>query len=652
MSGGPIYDLSLDAISLGDNPKYKNTSPSWVVRFVRFPKPIVGPGQSDTSKLETRHMTVINDVINVSVSSRKGAPVHNANLTLLIGEIDYSNRLNVGDHIFIWMRYWQVEADQLKFDLDGSNKRMDGFDSGLKFAGKIISISKTVSVTPNGIPEQIVSIQAQMFTELLSSVMVAPLDTGTNAGLPQQSVLFQLLNPQVWAEFNKGNASKQISAPHQTPDSITAFFLGTFLGNGVNSSYTEILSKLNSTLKPSYNTRMIYPKEASRIFLGPKADTKNNFFDIMNLYTGIESYNSGNANNNKSLLVPKEAKRGRHRKSQNLKGIIGVITPSWDNQPLWSIINEWSNPAANEIYTTLRYDPTDDGIRPTVVHRQIPFTTPDLYRIGGEKLQKFKKARPDADSIMAMTNYVNLPRWKIEPFMVTSINIGTSNDGRVNFVKVDDYEGMKRVAESHSGGSISMAKVFQAQGFVDGNFFYDEDDIKKHGFKAQVMNSFMTGYTTGSVLLSAMQADFRFNGHLKFTGRLTTYGIAEPICVGDNLEYQNVLYHIEGVDHMCRINPDGSKTYRTIFTLSQGLVLDKLIAGQVAYPSTVQEPQFAVTDIQKTVHGNRDSEGQLANKKDKGKANKTAVAQASQKKAAKSKARVASTNKSSKRRKA
>jgi hypothetical protein len=48
-------------------------------------------------------------------------------------------------------------------------------------------------------------------------------------------------------------------------------------------------------------------------------------------------------------------------------------------------------------------------------------------------------------------------------------------------------------------------------------------------------------------------------------------GIYEPIAVGDNLEFDFVIYHIEGVIHRCTISQDGVKSFRTILTISNGI---------------------------------------------------------------------------------
>jgi hypothetical protein len=55
------------------------------------------------------------------------------------------------------------------------------------------------------------------------------------------------------------------------------------------------------------------------------------------------------------------------------------------------------------------------------------------------------------------------------------------------------------------------------------------------------------------------------NGHIKCAG------IEEPIAPGDNLELDDVVYHIETVTHMASCTPDGKKRFETTLELSHGV---------------------------------------------------------------------------------
>ena len=63
-------------------------------------------------------------------------------------------------------------------------------------------------------------------------------------------------------------------------------------------------------------------------------------------------------------------------------------------------------------------------------------------------------------------------------------------------------------------------------------------------------------------------------------GTFQCIGITEPITVGDNLEIDHVVYHIEGVIHNCSINvSNGVKSFRTIIKASHGVSVNSSATG-------------------------------------------------------------------------
>jgi len=60
-------------------------------------------------------------------------------------------------------------------------------------------------------------------------------------------------------------------------------------------------------------------------------------------------------------------------------------------------------------------------------------------------------------------------------------------------------------------------------------------------------------------------------------------GIEEDICIGDNLELQNTVYHIESITHVGSMSADGKKTFRTTLTLVHGVDKRSSAKGPV-YP--------------------------------------------------------------------
>jgi hypothetical protein len=66
-------------------------------------------------------------------------------------------------------------------------------------------------------------------------------------------------------------------------------------------------------------------------------------------------------------------------------------------------------------------------------------------------------------------------------------------------------------------------------------------------------------------------ADWVINGHLKMNGQIQTIGVEEPICIGDNFDFDDTVYQIENVSHMMSISGEGVKSFRTQLSLSMGI---------------------------------------------------------------------------------
>jgi hypothetical protein len=74
--------------------------------------------------------------------------------------------------------------------------------------------------------------------------------------------------------------------------------------------------------------------------------------------------------------------------------------------------------------------------------------------------------------------------------------------------------------------------------------------------------------------------DALIGGHLRMNGTFNCIGITEPITVGDNLEVDHVVYHIEQVMHKCAINPmTGVKSFRTSIKASHGVSVNSNAQG-------------------------------------------------------------------------
>jgi hypothetical protein len=213
------------------------------------------------------------------------------------------------------------------------------------------------------------------------------------------------------------------------------------------------------------------------------------------------------------------------------------------------------------MYTTHRVGP-DNRVYPTIVVRQKPFTS-----------EHFKGKS-------TVTKFFQVPRWKISANLLYELQTSMNEAARFNFVQVFTRQ------------LSDTAEQDMAQQIAEGNFFYDEKDIQRQGLKPYVVTSNFdfpsaksgdNGKKLHGREWAQIVSDWIIDGHLKESGVLTFQGIQEPVAVGDNLEFDGIIYHIEGVNHIMTINGD-KKTWITRYTVSFGMDLRSSRNGPV-YPN-------------------------------------------------------------------
>jgi hypothetical protein len=108
----------------------------------------------------------------------------------------------------------------------------------------------------------------------------------------------------------------------------------------------------------------------------------------------------------------------------------------------------------------------------------------------------------------------------------------------------------------------------------------DLADVKRSGLRAHISQvscapSDITAASGGfgPSLWMALVSDWRMGMHLDLTGTLNMHGITAPICIGDNIEFDGVVAHIETVLHTARI-VDGKRAFHTTVNFSHGLRSD------------------------------------------------------------------------------
>lgn len=521
----------------GEDFAVHQTSPAWVLTFVRWQNRDTFR-TSGTSSTEVRDPEVIeNDCLQVTVNVGKGTLTPSMSATLVMTDKNYVADIVPGDFVIVNMLNWEKDARRVA-DAARAKKPINGQFDGFKGIFKVQGSRRIVSVDPNtGTKIVLFKINGFAFTEYNNTIYFNPYLIDPSQDTKNQ-LLFASFIGRDWANLvnSKGLTNVQ---------DVIATLIQSFIGAGITN---QGRFEKNGTLK-SPNVHFFIPQLVGALLgvTGAKA-AKDIYVHIF----GIQKYSSGSS---QSLASGMNPQGGNMR--QKFNRIYYTSTPCggdtflkpeyWNQVKTWSILNQYTNAPLNELFTCFRISPSG-SVMPTVVFRQIPFTNED-----------FK------ETSLPVTKFMNLPRWNIDTALIFEQDIGRDEAARINFVQ---YFGKSTV--SQNGADI-------AQEIARGNYSYDIDDVQRSGLRPYVVTTqFDEPTTTNKEYRSPGWAkivgDALIGGHLKMNGRITCAGIVEPIAVGDNLELDSTVYHIEQVSHTASISvQDGRKMFRTSIELSSGV---------------------------------------------------------------------------------
>lgn len=447
-----------------------------------------------------------------------------------------------GDWICVWMFDNKEDATRVSNNI-AQQKQANGFLDGLKFVGKANSIRKNINIDVNGKKTRRVTVSANGFGEFDENIWYDPiLVTKIDQDKFGESVLG---DPNL---FSNENILRDINLAIPT-------FLSILLGRGPQNT------QLTAGKLKSPNSSFIIPSVIGQLLGVNKASSGGGqlrYVDILNPMVGSHNYNKPTADNY----------LGFHPKLHPLKGILFYQLTPWQNVPIWSIIKSFSNPAINEMYNTLRVD-EKGNVMPSFIARQIPFTT-----------NAFKKSEPRYFT----TPFLSLPRWKVNPGQVLSLNVGRSDALRVNVCQIIVQTGLNNLDTEF----LQIQRAGQ-------NFIYDLADIKRNGMRGrfEVVNcdaGDINANDDSGFIWTKFKADTLFNGHLKYSGTIIMKGIQEPIAIGDNLEFDDNVYHIEQISHIFTKTPEGTSQFNTEIQLSNGVYKDADITYEL-WPELEVQPE-------------------------------------------------------------
>lgn len=581
----PDHDLSL------------STSPGWCLAIVRLGRPLtysrkfkqsVGDVTSGAFERKEKPLIISDECVQLSISRAGASHTKTLNAILKSARNNYlsANAVLPGDWLFAWCHN-NIDDTQkiIKNVLEG--RPANDFMSGLKFVGRVHSIRKRTAIEGDNKRTVTYTLQGVGFKELDTEFYYdVHLATSAAQGGLKSIAMFMAQLGLDWTMFvgettkKSGNIKDNMgqlipalvdivigagrSPSAKSEDSSARAYAGAGDKGISKGSLIEGGPQANQTIKQMREapySYMIPVSAASILGKTPLDKTKSQsvygYSDILHLLVGVQQFSGETTDLTKGfwpILNKNENDRDIPVSSDNrsfcpepVKGTYLPQEGNFINKPLWSMLEQFLNPAINQMYTALKVTP-QGTILPTLVVRQIPFST-DVIEENDE---------------MPLTRFLNLPRWKIDPILVKYIDVGRSDATHFNLVKVI--------------GDATMFSNGQIQDAARQNFrnppIYDGIDIGRSGVRSsmQTVNCTIGDITRddGLRVWAEAIADWQFGSQYTLNGQVVCKGIQSPIAEYDNIELEGIVYNIESITDNCSVTERG-KSFNTILSVTNGM---------------------------------------------------------------------------------
>ena len=576
------YDIINDFQVSADS-EYLSVNPYWVVCVFRMKYPTT----YDRSKKSSRSTTyseavevrgppliITDDCLQLQVTSTKTSYLMQASAALVDSGTNYLAEIFPGDYLMAWMVNDQTSYNGLikrlgKFS-NQSGDAVNKFKDGLKFTGRVQSLRKKITQSPGGMRTSRYQLTAVSFNEFDAQIFY---DEKLAEKTPAIGNYFSKIGTSLNQLIKGGGNGKPTSID---VNKAIPLFLDLLLGKGIppNLSRGNSDPRLQSTTGLTANYSYILPTVVGKALGKTKTSTSGGlltYADVLECIMGVQHYSTltfsadekalmeGEVENVDELQVAKnfapDGTRGggSRRFADDMLGEFLPQQPHFYNKSVWTILQQYLNPAVNEMYTCLRVNP-DGLVVPTMVVRQLPFTSQIL------------------STSLQVTRFLELPRWGIASVLVKDVDYGRSDALRFNFVHV-------------YGDTVDHAAPFAAQ-IVRNPPIRDDLDIARSGLRSHMQTIPCSPADTrnGSPgKWMEISSDILMGQQLTLTGIMSTFGIQAPICPGDNVEWDGIVFHIESVTHSCAMQPNGLKSFTTQLALSHGVRSDPGIEDITIY---------------------------------------------------------------------
>jgi hypothetical protein len=552
----------------GQDEDYKvhQSSPAWVLTFVRWEFRDLLRTPTSTPNQVRIPLVVENDCIAVSTTDDKGTLTPSCSITLVETDVNYETEVEPGDFVFINILNWTTQS-RLVAKNARAIKPINGAHDGFKGIYKVQGVRKTIETDPqSGIKRLVYKIDGFAFTEFNNTLYFNP-NLVIQKDIQNVGLFIADVAP-AWASYVSRSGNPYVQE-------VISFLIQNFIGSSQNPNS---LKPNGLVISPNVHFQM--PTIVGRLLGVTSSDNPNatDFKtvtaakDIYRYVFGIQQYSSNPSQNlyngmNPSNLV-KSPYPGFDYTTIFCPGNTLLKPEYWNQVKLWSVMQQYTNSPLNELYTCFKIN-LKNRVMPTIVFRQIPFTSEDFVN------QKFGTQDANAGNIQ-VTKYLNLPRWKIDSAFVFSADLGRDEAARINWVQYYAKSNFNDKGVEISGETASI------------NYVFDQYDIARNGLRPYIVQNQFDDLPDVPVKSAPIWArilgDALIGGHLKMNGTLNCIGITEPIAVGDNLEFDGVVYHIESINHACQIQPgSGIKSFRTSIKISHGVSVNSNAYG-TRYP--------------------------------------------------------------------
>lgn len=537
---------------------------------------IVSRDHDESVSTQARVILFDHEIKNWSVSHTKSNHIHafNCQMHNTDGTLRLLEWLNAGDWCMFWafrdrktfekirrrlINQHSAEAwttDNSSDDTSDTDSQVTGWQDGLKFVGRLQSPRHQEFRSADGSFEVGYSITAFGFTELESTIYY---DDVIRFQYPNAIEFFQDLGISLEkflraaGSDNPGFVNTNVTIP-----ALTQILLGK--GPGVLSKDkgdTQMRpSKDRATLQDSPNVQFEIPEPVAKILGDPNQDPLRYYSDILAQIVGDQTFGDNKRDTDPNYILPDVIPDGVTGTIAYTKNPLNDYFPptmlDMKNQSVWSILKHYVNEPINEIYTVLKPHPVHGGLTPTLVVRRVPYSS-DTYQNSSEAL----KAVP----------FSALPRWIIPTALMLGYDIGKTDAARINYVHIIP----STMPSSNPATNETLVRL-QAPPVVN------KVDIMKHGLRTFITP--VAGFANPTAESNDANtsrrytdfiADITLDAHMRYNGTLTTVGLQEPIQPGDNLVFNGILFHIEGINHSGGISIDGSKSFTTQIQISHGI---------------------------------------------------------------------------------